>query len=98
MRLRHVIGAEPRAAATSGGQSAAADEVWKLRDGRTAADAEPGAKVIPEGDAELPACLGEPEECVAAIATDVAVGSTADVAFGQRMSFSEPLVCSGISG
>ena len=38
-----VIGAKPRAAATSGGLTAAADEVWKLRDGRTAADAESGA-------------------------------------------------------
>jgi hypothetical protein len=67
----------------SGGQSAAADEVWKLPDGRTAADAEPGAKIIPEGDAELPACLGEPEECIAAVATDIAVGSAADVTFGD---------------
>ena len=82
-RFAGVIGAKPRAAATSGGLSAAADEVWKLRDGRTAADAEPGAKIIPEGDAELPASLGEPEECVAAVATDVAVGSAADVALGH---------------
>src|SRR5450755_3849335 len=78
-----VIGAKPRAASTSGGLSAAADEVWKLRDGRPAADAEPGAKIIPEGDAELPAGLSEPEKCVAAVATDVAVGSAADVAFGD---------------
>ena len=54
-----------------------------MRDGRIAADAEFGVKIIPEGNAELPACLGEPEECVAAVATDVAVGSAADVAFGH---------------
>jgi hypothetical protein len=52
-----------------------------MRDGRTAADVEPGAKIIPKGDAELPAGLGEPEKCIAAVATDVAVGSAADVAF-----------------
>ncbi len=75
--------AQPRAASRSGGLSAAADEVWKLRDGRAAADAEPGAKVIPEGDTELAARLGEPEKRVAAVATDVAVGSAADVAFGH---------------
>jgi hypothetical protein len=39
-----------------------------------------GAKIIPEGDAELPAGLGEPEECVAA---DVGVGPAADVALGH---------------
>ena len=82
--LTYVIGAKPRAAGpASGGLAAAADEVWKLRDGRTAADAEPGAKIVPEGDAELPAGLGEPEEGVAAVAADVAVGSAADVALGH---------------
>jgi hypothetical protein len=39
----------------SGGLSIAVDEVWKLRDGRTVADTELGAKIIPKGDAELPA-------------------------------------------
>jgi hypothetical protein len=63
--------------------SSAADEIWKLRDGGAAADAESGAKIIPKGNAELPACLSEPEKRVAAVATDVAVGSAADVAFGH---------------
>ena len=78
-----VTGAKPRAVGASGGLSTAADEVWQLRDGWTAADTEPGAKIIPEGDAELPAGLGEPEEGVAAVATDVAAGSAADVALGH---------------
>ena len=87
----------------SGGLSAAADEVWQLRDERAAAGAEPGAQIIPERDAELPACLGEPEECVAAVATDVAVRSAADVAFGHLAAyvvFRAVVVelCNGISG
>src|SRR6202035_5992869 len=63
--------------------SAAAHEIWKLRAAATATVRWPGAKIIPEGDAELPAGLGEPEKCIAAVATDVAVGSAADVAFGH---------------
>src|ERR1700733_13201038 len=63
--------------------SSAADEIWKLRDGGAAADAESGAKVVPKGNPELPAGLGESEKRVAAVATDVAVGSAADVAFGH---------------
>ena len=63
--------------------SAAADEIWKLWDGGAAADAKSGAKVIPKCNAELPACLSEPEKRVAAVATDVAVGSAADMAFGH---------------
>ena len=81
--LSFVIGAKPRAGAASGGLAAAADEVWKVRDGRTAGDAEPGAEIVPEGDAELPAGLGEAEEGVAAVAADVAVGSAADLALGH---------------
>jgi hypothetical protein len=69
-------------AVASGGMSSAADEIWKLRDGAGAADAE-SAKIVTKGNAELPACLGEPEKRVAAVATDVAVGSAADVAFGH---------------
>jgi hypothetical protein len=44
IRIESVIGTEPQAATTSGGLSATADEVWKLRDGRTAADAEPAMR------------------------------------------------------
>ena len=44
--------------------------------------------------------FGEAEEGIAAIASDVATGSSADLAAGHLAadSFSEPLVCSGISG
>ena len=51
-----------------------------LRDGGAAANAESGAKKVPKGNAELPAGLGESEKRVA---TDVAVGSAADGAFGH---------------
>ena len=58
-----------------------------MRSGRCGTEGPPqtpslGAKVVPEGDAELSTSLGEPEECIAAVATAVAVGSPADVAFG----------------
>ena len=62
--------------------AAAADEVWKVRNGGTAQDTEPGAEEVPEGDAELPAGFGEPEKGVAAVAADVAVGSAADLSLG----------------
>ena len=47
------------------------------------------------GNAELAASLGEPEERVAAVATDIAAVSAADARLvtWQRMSSSEPLVC-----
>jgi hypothetical protein len=44
---------------------------------------EPAAKIISESDAHLGASLGQPEEGVAAVATDVAAGATADLASGH---------------
>ena len=44
---------------------------------------EPGAEVVPEGDAELGAGLEQAEESVAAIAADVASGAAADFSLGD---------------
>jgi hypothetical protein len=63
--------------------TAAADEIGQRRDCGTAADTEPGAKIVPEGDAEFAAGLGKTEEGVTAVATGVAAGSAADVTLGH---------------
>ena len=74
------------------------DEAGKRRDGGTS-NIEPCAEVVPVTDAELGAGLGEGEEGIARIATAIAAGAeTLRLVTWQRMSFSEPLVCSGISG
>ena len=57
-----------------------ADDVWEVGDFSLARDGQPGAEVIPEGDAELCAGLGEAEEGVAAVAAGVASGAGADLA------------------
>src|SRR3954447_19668652 len=67
----------------SGWPGLTADEVWKVRDERSAGEFEPGAEVVPEGDAELPAGLGQTKEGVAAVAAAVAVGATADLTLGH---------------
>jgi len=54
-----------------------------MRDCRAAWDREPVAEVIPEGDAQLLAGLCQAEERVAAVASDVAAGATADFALGD---------------
>src|SRR5690242_931944 len=67
----------------SGGLTSAADEFWKVRDDTSSGDTEPGAKVVPEGDAKFPAGLCKSEEGVAAVAADIALGSAADLALGN---------------
>ena len=67
----------------SGGLASAADEFWKVRDDTSSGDTEPGAKVVPEGDAKFPAGLCKSEEGVAAVAADIALGSAADLALGN---------------
>ena len=59
------------------------DDVCQARDDWLTWDGEPAAEIIPESDAHLGASLGQPEEGVAAVATDVAAGATADFAFGH---------------
>jgi hypothetical protein len=60
--------------------AAAANDVGEERYGGGVGNAEPGAEVIPEGDAEFLAGLVEAEEGVAAGTTEVAVGAAADLA------------------
>ncbi len=52
-----VRGAKPRGGVLSGGLAAAADDVCQRRDRGGARHSDPGAEVIPEGDAELAAGL-----------------------------------------
>ena len=58
------------------------------------------AEIVPEGDLKFGAGLGKAEEGTAAVAARVAAGSalTLQRLTRQRVSFSEPLVCSGVSG
>ena len=59
------------------------DEVCQARDAWLIWYEKPAAKIIPESDAQLGASLGQTKEGVAAVATDVAAGATADFAFGH---------------
>jgi hypothetical protein len=75
------------------------DQAGKRRDGGTS-NIEPCAEVVPVADAEFGAGLGEGDEGIARIATAMlrVPPETLRLVTWQRMSFSEPLVCSGISG
>jgi hypothetical protein len=55
----------------------------KRRDSGCAWDSEPCAEVVAKIDAELGAGLGEGEEGVATVATDIAAGAAADFASGD---------------
>src|SRR3982074_3419812 len=71
---------------TSGGsgcQAGSADEFREVGDGSVSGDIEPGAEIIPEGDAELGAGFGEAEEGIPAVASGIAAGAAADFAFGD---------------
>ena len=46
-------------------------------------DCEPAAEIVPEGDPQLGASLGQSEEGITAVAANIAAGSPADVAFGD---------------
>src|SRR5271157_5931115 len=67
----------------SGGLAATADEVCERPYRGSAGHPEPGAEVVPEGDAELTASLAEAEECVPAVAAGVAAGAAADGTLGH---------------
>jgi hypothetical protein len=71
-------------------------EVWDVG----ALDAETVSEVVEEGDFEFHAGLGEAEHDVSGLAALFADGSAGDLALGDkaRMSFSEALMLSGISG
>jgi len=68
-----VTGAESGVEPGSGWLAAAVDEVGEVGNGVGPRDAEAGAEIVPEGDAELTAGLGEAEEGVAAVPSDVAL-------------------------
>ena len=59
------------------------DDVWEVRDFRLAGDGKPRAEIVPEGDAELAAGLGQSEEGVAAVSTGIAACAAADLALGH---------------
>ena len=59
------------------------DEVGEEGHSRMARGGETVAEIVPEGDAELRAGLCETQECIAAIASGVAAGATADLAPGD---------------
>src|SRR3954453_1380928 len=66
----------------SRGPASDADEFGEERYGLAALDREPAAKIIPEANVQLGACLGQPEESIAAVASKGASRATADLAFG----------------
>ena len=55
-------------------------KVWY---GLGSADVQSVAEIVPERDTEFVACLDQRQECVAAIAADIAAGATTDLAFGD---------------
>src|SRR5712691_10883406 len=59
------------------------DEAGKVGNLTMSRDGEAVAEVIPEGDAELGAGLGQAEESIAAVAPDVASGAAADLTPGD---------------
>ena len=63
--------------------AATADEVWQVRNGWPAGEAEPAAEIVPEGDAELGAGFGQAEEGIAAVAAGIAAGAATDLALGD---------------
>jgi hypothetical protein len=54
--------------------AAATDKVCQAWDGWLIGNGKPTVEIIPEGDAQLGASLGQAEECVTAVATDIAPG------------------------
>ena len=77
-----VTGAKPWAV-PSGGLTAAADEVWQIWNDRLARNAEAGAKIIPESNAEFSGGAHQSEECVAAVAAGETARAATDLAFGD---------------
>jgi len=63
--------------------AALADDLGKVWHGPGSADVQSGAGIVPERDTGLVACLDRRQECVAAIATDIAAGATTDLASGD---------------
>src|SRR5713101_4241789 len=56
------------------------DEVWEIRDLGVSWGGESVTEIVPEGDAELVAGLGEREEGIAAVAAGVAASAATDLA------------------
>ena len=75
-------GNSPNAGPSSCG-AALADELWEIGN-RAAGSGEARAEIIPKGDAVLVAGLDQRQEGIAAVASDVAAGSAADLALGDE--------------
>jgi len=59
--------------------AALADDLGKVWYGLGSADVQSVAEIVPERDTEFVACLDQRQECVAAIAADIAAGATTDL-------------------
>ena len=80
--------------------AAAPDDIWQEQYSGLLGNAEAAAEIIPKRDAQFGAGLGEPEEGIATVSPDITAVPplTLRLVTWLRMSRSEPLVCSGISG
>jgi hypothetical protein len=80
--------------------AATADEVGQVWNAGVVWNAEMVAEIIPERKAEFGDGAHQTKECIATFASVVTASAATDFVLGdwQRMSRSEPLVCSGVSG
>ena len=63
--------------------TAAADKIREREYGRLARNAEAAAEILPERDPQLGTSLGQSEEGVATVASNVAAGAAADLSLGH---------------
>src|SRR5215212_8030169 len=66
-----------------GGPAPTLDELGQVRDRELLRDGEPRPEIVPEAETELGTGLGQAEEGIPAIASDVAAGSAAHLAPGH---------------
>src|SRR5215207_7366602 len=66
-----------------GGPAPTLDELGQVRDSELLRDGEPRPEIVPEAETELGTGLGQAEEGIPAIASDVAAGSAAHLAPGH---------------
>ena len=71
--------------------AAAPDDIWQGRHSRLAGDTNPAPEIIPKGDTQLGAGLGEPEEGIATVSADIATGTAADLSLGHDRPFILPM-------
>src|SRR3954470_8368653 len=83
IRAPRLPGQNPGNRCPSSRLAAASDNLGEARNRRRGGHVEPSAEVVPERDPELAAGLGEAEEGIATVTTEVGFGATADMAFGH---------------